>query len=101
MVRVYLDANLKGYITQEQIDHIKKWIVIASAKGFPYIERICKTIIPLRFSHMAMQIAKIAKVIIQSEKNLEVLEERGPTFTRKTLERLVMFSYYWALNTII
>jgi len=54
MVRAYLDANLKGYITQEQIDHIKKWIVIASAKGFPYIERICKTIIPLRFSHMAM-----------------------------------------------
>lgn len=50
---------------------------------------------------MAMQIAKIAKVIIQSEKNLEVLEERGQTFTRKTLERLVMFSYYWAINTMI
>ena len=54
IIRVFLDKHLNGILPQEQIDHIKKWVVIASAKGFPYVERMCKTVIPLKPAHMAL-----------------------------------------------
>lgn len=59
-----MDKKLKNILHHEYVDHIKKWIIIACAKGFPYIEKMCKMKIPMNKSHLAMQIAKIAKVII-------------------------------------
>ncbi len=38
---------------------------------------------------------------MMTEKNLDVLDERGLQFAKKTLERLVMFSYYWAIGTMV
>ena len=100
LIKEYMDENLSGYLAKEWIDHAKKWIVIALARGLPYIEK-CKTILPLNPPHMALQFAKIVKLIIQSEKNLDVLDERGPVFTRKSIEKLVMFSYYWAFGSML
>lgn len=57
--------------------------------------------VKMKNPHLALQIAKIAKVIILTEKNLDVLDERGENWSRKALEKLVMFSYYWALGTMV
>ncbi len=50
---------------------------------------------------MALQICKVIKSVLKSEKNLDVLEERGELWGKKALEKLVMFSYYWGVGTLI
>ncbi len=40
VARYYLDRGLKKTLPQEYIDHLKKWVVIACAKGFPYLEKV-------------------------------------------------------------
>lgn len=102
IVRYTLDTDLVGVVNQEKIDHIKKWVVIACAKGFPYIERMCKQIMHMTSRHMALSTCHIIKSVLDFEKpNLEILEERGEKWTQKALERLVMYAYFWGIGTTI
>lgn len=101
IVRVYIDRELKGIIQQEYIEHVKKWIVIACSKGFPYLNKMCKMQVKQTNSHLALQIAKLAKILIQSEKNLDVLDERGESWSKRAFEKLVMFAYYWGVGTMV